>query len=107
MKALFAGIALISAVLFFTIFSCKKANVPKCDGTNSSYNSNMKTIINANCTSSACHPTYITYTGIKGVLDNGSFKSRVISQKDMPKGSSLSADNLNKIQCWIDAGYPQ
>ncbi len=94
-------------VLFLAIVSCKKAVIPKCDGTSSTYVTNMQTLINNSCTNISCHASYATYNGIKSILTNGSFKERVITKKDMPKGSTFSADDLNKIQCWIDAGYPQ
>ncbi len=94
-------------LIIFIIYSCKKKKVPKCDGTSSTYNSNIKSIINNSCTGSGCHPSYSTYLGLKSVLDNGTFKQQVISNKSMPKNSSLSTDQLNKIQCWVDAGYPE
>ena len=89
------------------ILSCGKSKAPKCDGTNSTYSGNMQSLINSKCTSPACHPTYTTYAGIKSTIDLGTFKDRVISKKDMPSGSTLSSGELNKIQCWIDAGYPE
>ncbi len=92
-------------IIFF--YSCKKKVTPKCDGTTSTYNSNIKTILNNSCTSSNCHPNYSSYTGIKSILNSGAFKTEVITNKSMPKGNSLSTDQLNKIQCWVDAGYPE
>ncbi len=94
-------------LLISVIYSCKKKNAPKCDGTSSNYNSNIKSIINSSCTSSGCHPTYSTYLGLKSILDNGTFKQQVITSKSMPKNSSLTSSQLNQIQCWIDAGYPE
>lgn len=107
MKEFVWNLAVFFASIFFLIFACNKAKAPKCDGTASTYNSNMQTLINAKCSSPACHPTYTTYVGIKSTLDLGTFKDRVITKKDMPSGSSLTSSELNKIQCWIDAGYPQ
>jgi hypothetical protein len=107
MKTLLTSIIFIGAILFMAMLSCKKAVVAKCDGTASTYNFNMKTLINSNCTNSSCHPNYATYNGIKSILTNGSFKSHVVTNKDMPRGSSLSTADLNQIQCWIDAGYPE
>ncbi|MDX2171550.1 MAG: hypothetical protein SFY56_00420 [Bacteroidota bacterium] len=99
--------SLITLLLTTFILSCKKKKAPTCDGTSSSYNSNIKSILNNSCTSSGCHPSYSSYSGIKSILDNGSFKNEVITKKSMPKGNSLSSDQLSKIQCWIDAGYPE
>ena len=92
-------------VIFF--YSCKKKVTPKCDGTASTYNSNIKSIINNSCTNSSCHPSYASYAGIKSILNSGSFKTQVITDKTMPKGSSLTNDQLSKIQCWVDASYPE
>lgn len=103
--------AIVCATILSGIYACKKnsttSTTTTCDGTASTYNSNMKTMINTYCTSSGCHPNYSTYTGIKSILTNGQFTSHVLSSKDMPRGSSLSSDQLSKIQCWADAGYPE
>ncbi len=107
MKTFFVRAALILTVLFIAVISCKKNAVPKCDGTASTYNSNMQALINSKCTNPGCHPNYATFAGIKSVLDNGAFKNRVVSTKDMPQGGSLGTSDLNKVQCWIDAGYPE
>jgi hypothetical protein len=60
--------------------------------------------VNGNCLN--CHSTFSTYSGLSSVLTNGKFKQHVITDQDMPQGGSLSADQLNKIQCWVEAGYP-
>ena len=105
----------ISAIIISSqLISCKKDTVsPTCDGTNSTYTSNIKTIIDNNCLSSGCHGSgssngdFTTYEGLKTYCDNGKFQSQVLDNQTMPKGSSLSSDQLNKIQCWIDNGYPK
>jgi hypothetical protein len=107
MKKISLVFSLITIFFTIVIVSCKKKKAPKCDGTSSSYNSNIKSIINNSCTSSGCHPSYSSYSGIKSILDNGNFKNEVLTKKSMPKGNSLSSDQLNKIQCWVDAGYPE
>ncbi len=101
-------ITLVTATL--VIFnSCNKSKVtPTCDGTASTYNSNIKSIIDASCTNSNCHPSYKTYDGLKSVLNSGTFKTQVLTDQSMPRGSAtLSQDELNKIQCWADAGFPE
>lgn len=88
--------------------SCKKSSkkiTPVCDGTNATYNSTVKAIVNGNCLN--CHSGYSTYAGLSSVLSNGKFKQHVITDQDMPKGGSLTADQLNKIQCWVESGYPE
>lgn len=87
---------------------CKKKKnkvTPVCDGTNATYNSTVKTIVNANCVS--CHSNYSTYGGLSGIINNGQFNQHVQVDQDMPKDGDLSTDELNKIQCWVDAGYPE
>lgn len=96
--------------LFTLLYSCNKSSTKttaSCDGTSSTYNSNMKTILDANCTASGCHPAYSSYQGIKSILENGQFTSHVLTSQDMPRNATLSSDQLNKIQCWADAGYPE
>lgn len=96
--------SLVAGILFF---SCKKNKVITCNGTDSTYNTNIKDIINSNCTSSGCHPGYSTYAGIKPILDNGKFNSEVLQSKSMPKGKKLSDNELSVIKCWVDGGYKE
>nr|WP_294858551.1 hypothetical protein [uncultured Fluviicola sp.] len=87
--------------------SCKKKKkvTPVCDGTNATYNNTVKSIVNSNCVS--CHSSYSSYSGLSGITGSGLFTQHVLTDQDMPKGSSLSSDQLNKIQCWVNNGYPQ
>jgi len=41
------------------------------------------------------------------VTANGQFKQHILIDQDMPKDGSLTQDQLNKIQCWVEAGYPE
>lgn len=88
--------------------SCKKSKkkvTPVCDGTNATYNNTVKAIVNSSCVS--CHSGYSTYSGLSTITTNGKFTQHVLTNQDMPQGSSLSSDQLNKIQCWVNNGYPQ
>ncbi|MFM9985329.1 MAG: hypothetical protein ACKVOK_08870 [Flavobacteriales bacterium] len=92
--------------------ACKKK--PQCDGSNPTYTSSIKSIIDGNCNSSGCHNSgsgngvFTTYTGLKPYLDNGSFKRSVLEDQTMPEGSAkLSKDELNKLQCWSENGFPE
>ena len=88
--------------------SCKKSKkkvTPVCDGTNATYNNTVKVIVNSSCVS--CHSGYSTYSGLSTITTNGKFTQHVLTNQDMPQGSSLSSDQLNKIQCWVNNGYPQ
>ena len=92
--------------------ACKKK--PQCDGSNPTYTATIKSIIDSNCNSSGCHNSgsgngvFTTYTGLKPYLDNGSFKRSVLEDQTMPEGSAkLSKDELNKMQCWSENGFPE
>ncbi len=97
----------ILSLTFILLFACKK-DKPTCDGSNPTYNSKVKAIINSNCTSSSCHPSYNVYSGLSSIIANGSFKREVLDNQSMPKGSAkLSQSDLNALQCWVENGYPE
>lgn len=96
------------------IASCRKDNLtPECDGSNLTYNSGIKAIIDSECATSGCHNAgsndgdFTTYSGLQPYLNSGDFKREVLTDQSMPRNGSLSQDQLNKIQCWVDNGYPQ
>jgi hypothetical protein len=107
---LFTGILIAAAVP-----SCKKNKklTPKCDGSHPTYNSGIKTIIDNNCTGSSCHANgspygiFTNYQGLQPFISNGTFKRDVLDKQIMPKNKNLSQDELNKIQCWVDNGFPE
>lgn len=106
-------ILLVSTAL---ISSCeyKKGQAPKpievvvagaCDSVK--YSVDIQPILNTYCT--GCHsasPDFTNYVGTKLKVDDGTFKNRVITLKDMPLDGPLSQANLDKIQCWLDKGAP-
>lgn len=88
--------------------SCKKKKnkiTPVCDGTNATYNNTVKSIVNSNCVS--CHSNYSSYSGLSSITTNGQFTQHVLTDQDMPENGSLTSDQLNKIQCWVNNGYPE
>lgn len=99
--------ALVGVV--FSIGACKKSTsgklTPVCNGGTATYTSNVKTIIDSKCVS--CHSNYGTYSGISTITSNGSFRSHVLTTQDMPKNGSLTQDQINTLECWYEAGYPQ
>lgn len=105
----FSGILLVAGLsIGLGATGCKKSKkkvTPVCDGTNATYNNTVKAIVNSNCVS--CHSNYSSYSGLSGITSNGQFAQHVLTDQDMPKGSSLTSDQLNKIQCWVNNGYPQ
>ncbi len=105
MKNLNYVIAALGCVFLLT-WGCKK-DKPTCDGSDPNYDQNIKSIINTNCTSSNCHPSYSTYNGIESILRNGSFKKEVLEKQRMPEGRTLSSSQLNSLQCWVENGYKE
>jgi len=102
---------LVLSVLFFACSkndtSAPSAQAIECDGTVSTFNSNIKSIIDNNCTNSSCHPAFTNYASIKPYLTNGSFTDQVLTNRTMPRTGSLSNNELTKIKCWADAGFPE
>lgn len=71
-----------------------------------SYNNSIKTIIANNCAVSGCHngsisPDLRTFSTIQARAS--SIKSRT-GNKSMPKGSSLSDEQIELIACWVNDG---
>ena len=100
-----------------------------CDTLIATYDDNVKAIIDQTCAYSGCHDgaggigpgDYNDYQRILRDLESGSFEARVISQKDNPslgmppdqsvyaqsQQDSLSAIQLEIIECWLRAGFPE
>jgi hypothetical protein len=103
-------IAVISSISILLFTSCNKNKI-ECDGSTPTYNTEIKQIIEANCLS--CHGAgssntdYSTYANLQTIINNGEFESEVITRQSMPRGSSLTSNQLSKIKCWIENGYPQ
>lgn len=112
MRSKFLSISLFIACAVFTVnttSSCKKNKknklTPTCDGSVATYDSNIKSLIDSKCVS--CHSGYGSYSGISSITSNGQFKKHVLTDQDMPQNGQLTQDQINLIQCWADAGYPQ
>lgn len=95
----------ILIILIASITSCKKKNNVTCDGSTPTYNSYVQGIVNNNCI--GCHSNFGTYSGISTVTSNGKFEKEVLIDQRMPKGGSLSEDELSKLQCWVQNGFPE
>jgi len=117
---------LLGILLFcfgLTMNSCQKED--SCDAT---WDTNVEPIIASSCSYSGCHSgdttastflslgskDYTNYAGIKASLDNGAFKQRVLISKDMPsvyapqsRPQTLTNEQLDILQCWVDAGFPE
>ena len=86
--------------------------INSCDTLNATYSGAVASIINGNCNISGCHDSgsafgdYTNYEGVKEKIDNGTFKTRVMDQKDMPPSNPLPKADLDKLKCWLEAGAP-
>lgn len=86
---------------------------PECDGSTPTYDGEVKTLIDANCTSSGCHGfsssrgDYTTYAGIEADLNNGKFEREVLKNQSMPQDGSLTQAEINTVQCWLDNGFAE
>lgn len=110
---IFSCILLISSFIF--VASCnknKQKNELDCSKINATYSADIKPFVTANCNATACHNAgslngdFTGYTGLKTKADNGSLKSRVCDQKNMPPTGPCSTDQINKFTCWIQSGSP-
>jgi hypothetical protein len=105
---------LISVFVFLAILqSCYKDkeellypnDVNNTDTTAVAYSTFVKPLLDAKCGTS-CHASYMTYSGLKPIIDNGKFNNRVLVNKDMPPSGALGATDLAKLKRWLDAGAP-
>ena len=96
-----------------------------CDSLNPTYNTVVKPILQQSCAyDPACHPSYNNYSGLQAKLtdlQNGPFVNRVFTLKDDPAlgmppdnsvypqsiKDSLTQEELDILQCWIDKGAPE
>lgn len=94
-------------LVLLTLIACKKDNKVKvaCDGSSPTYESFVKDIVNTNCVS--CHSEYSTYTGLSLITTNGDFEKAVLIDQNMPENGSICQDVMNKLQCWVNNGYPE
>lgn len=98
----------IAALIMVTIaaMSCGKQD-PVCDGGQPTYNNEIEGILTAECATGSCHPSYSSYSGLQGIINNGQFESVVLKNQTMPRVGKLSQSQINSIQCWVDNGYPE
>lgn len=106
------------ATLIVSIVSCSKdddsmdGNNDDCSAVDITYATGIKAIIDANCALPACHggdPSLPDFTSFANVFARRSLiQSRVVAKTMPPAGSStLSSDNIQKINCWVQNGAPQ
>jgi hypothetical protein len=123
-------------VFWMGAHSCTNDELPPpphlaaCDTMYVTYDNLVKDIIDNSCAYTGCHlkgsssgatGDFSSYSGLAVYLESGSFRDRVISQKDdpvsgMPPNASaypesqkdtLTEQELIIIQCWLSFGYPE
>ena len=115
----------IATLLIFVVSACKDPeptppNTGACDNTNYTF-SDVQYIFENNCV--GCHAyggeavaagDFSSYQGVEAALnaDQSIFLSQVrweMSDSDfnMPPNEKMSNDDIQKLACWIEAGYPQ
>ena len=92
-------------LIVVSLVACKKTQKVTCDGSAPTYTSYVKTVVDNNCVS--CHGGYSTYTGLSSITSSGQFEQFVLVKQSMPQSGSLTQDELNKLQCWVDNGFPE
>jgi hypothetical protein len=117
------------AALLLSVYACTADQLPEpssqpCTGQIITYEADIRPIIESSCAYAGCHlgaapGIYNDYDGLLPDLENGSFKNRVIDQRDdavrgmppnyatPPNPQDLTADELELIRCWLDAGFPR
>ena len=113
-----------SKILFLLIFSgllamvsCKKdddtGGDTGVDCNTVKFSASILPILTSSCTLSECHDSsspngdFTSYAGIEMLAKNGKMKQLVLVDKTMPKsGDALTTTQLEKIECWINAGAP-
>lgn len=100
-------ISIFIVLALILVVSCKKNKskvTPVCDGSAPTYTSFVSSFVQNNCAS--CHD-YSTYAKLSTIINNGQFKTEVLDRQTMPQGTSASESDLNKLQCWVENGYPE
>ena len=128
------GLLALFQMLFFTS-ACTNDELPPpmvsevCDTLVTSYNTNVRAIIDESCAYSGCHDgaggigpgNYSEYNGLEFTLNSGSFRTRVLNTEvgtplAMPPSSStypqsqkdsLTSEERQIIECWLNAGFPE
>lgn len=95
-----------------------------CDTLETSYETNVKDIIDRTCAYSGCHidasiGNFLNYDGMLGRLQTGAIRNRVISLRHDPtegmppnyapvgRARELTQEELEIMQCWLDGGFPE
>ena len=78
--------------------------------TEARWTADIQPIVNASCAVAGCHvagngiPELTTYSLVKTIVDDSVFCQRVLVDQDMPPSQPLTAEDLAKVEAWLDAG---
>ena len=114
----------LAVIIFIIISSCTYNKIeikpiPLCDGGVASYQDDIVPIIKAKCSTglgpgTGCHDAWIlTYSGVKGIANNGQFMETCVIEKTMPKIPNnfgivdLTEKEINLIVCWLEYDAPE
>ncbi len=112
MKKIIVSLFIITAFLSSCTFK-KATPLPAGCTATMFFATDIKPIIDSKCVT--CHfaggsgtGDFNIYTELKAKVDNGTFKTRVFTLKDMPQAGSpqLTEDELSKLKCWVEQGAP-
>lgn len=85
----------------------------QCDTEVVSFAEDISPIISNNCSVVGCHVqggsgtgVLENYTQIKSIVDDGSFRERVLVQRNMPPSGFLSECQIEHLDQWIASGAP-
>jgi mono/diheme cytochrome c family protein len=118
MKKIILSIAIISLIssCYYDNEEVLYPNNGNCDTTNVTYTNTIQPIMSQSCT--GCHGSsspsggidLTTYSLVRASAEDGSLLGTMAFQSGyspMPKGGNKVSDcTLNKIQAWINKGYP-
>lgn len=103
---------LILFALMLAISSCTKTS-DECGTVEYTYNQDVKSIIDKNCSTSGCHEQGASigdmsnFNSLETYLKNGKFNIHVFVKKDMPKMKVLSDEDKQILNCWYDSGFDE
>ncbi len=81
-----------------------------CYSTEVSFALDIKPLVDAKCATAGCHVggtgrvKLTSYASIKSIANDGQFRDRVLTRKDMPPSGPLSKCEQDKIRAWLDNG---
>lgn len=106
-------------LLFAAVQSCTADQLPEpaseadqaCDSLAVSYDNGIKALLDNNCTQSGCHGSnsingnFTSFNSLQGY--EASIHDRTVVRQNMPPSGSLTEEEIQLLECWKAAGYPE